>query len=77
VKRPQTLESAKEIIDQLKGKNVTVRCNRGRNRINSYSGTLSEVYSNVFVVTLYNELFDRLSCSYNEVVCGEISVKER
>ncbi len=76
MKRPATIDSAREEVKNLLGKFVSVRLNRGRNRIKNYTGVLSEAHSNVFVITLYNDLFDRLSCSYTDVVCGEIVLKE-
>ncbi|MCM1043805.1 MAG: Veg family protein [Corallococcus sp.] len=76
MKRPQTLESAKQTVESLLGKEVSVRLNRGRNKVHNYKGMLTEVYSNVFVVNLFDAVIDRISCSYADVVCGEIVLKE-
>ena len=70
------IDQAKQIIDKLVGRKVTVKQNRGRNRIKHYVGTLDEVYENIFVVHLENDLMDRLSCAYSDLICGEISLKE-
>ena len=55
---------------------MTLRVNKGRNRVHMYNGKVSEVHANVFVVQLFDDLFDRLSCSYVDVVCGEVRIKE-
>ena len=70
------VEEAKTMVEQLLGRNVDVRLNRGRNKIKHYAGVVAETHSNVFVIELSNEIFDRISCSYVDVVCGEIALKE-
>ena len=71
------VDDAKNLVEQLLGHNVDVRLNRGRNKIKHYAGVVSEAHSNVFVIQLTNEIFDRISCSYVDVVCGEIVLKDR
>ena len=62
------------MVEQLLGRSVDVRLNRGRNKIKHYAGVVSEAQSNVFVIELTNEIFDRISCSYVDVVCGDIAL---
>lgn len=69
-----TVEQAKQMITALKGQNVVVKLNKGRNRIKRCKGRVVEVHSNVFVVQLLEDIFDRISCSYVDVVCGEVSL---
>ena len=71
------VEDAKNMVEQLLGHSVDVRLNRGRNKIKHYAGVVAEAPSNVFVIQLTNEIFDRISCSYVDVVCGEIALKDR
>lgn len=71
-----SIDQAKAQVYELLGHNVAVRHNKGRNRIARYEGKVSEAHPNVFVIELYGELFDRISCSYSDVVCGEIALKE-
>ena len=71
------VEDAKNMVEQLLGHSVDVRLNRGRNKIKHYAGVVAEAHSNVFVIRLTNEIFDRISCSYVDVVCGEIALKDR
>lgn len=74
MKKKTTLDEAKQLVQALLGKTVNLRLNKGRNRIEHHKGIVSETHSNVFVVSLTNELFDRISCSYADVVCGEIKL---
>lgn len=69
-----TVEQAKQMVTALKGKNVVVKLNKGRNRIKRCKGKVVEVHSNVFVVQLLEDIFDRISCSYVDVICGEVSL---
>lgn len=68
-----SIEQARETVEKLLGQKVNVRYNKGRNKICHYKGQISEAHSNVFVITVYDEIFDRLSCSYTDVLCGEVS----
>ena len=58
------LDVIKEKIKELKGKDLKIRLNKGRNKIQFFNGKIDEVYSSVFVVQIYDSFFDRLSCTY-------------
>ena len=75
MKKHLDVDEAKNMVEQLLGRSVDVRLNRGRNKIKHYAGVVSEAHSNVFVIELTNEIFDRISCSYVDVVCGDIVLK--
>lgn len=78
MKKGANLEDVKAKVNALKGKAVCVRLNRGRNRVKNYRGVLSEVHGNVFVVTLTGAaVMDRISCSYTDMLCGEVTVAEQ
>ena len=77
MKRAMSIAEAKMQVERLVGRKVAVRHNKGRNRIKRYSGVVTETHPNVFVIKLNNELFDHISCSYSDVVCGEIMLKEQ
>ncbi|HRX14433.1 MAG TPA: Veg family protein [Eubacteriales bacterium] len=70
------IDKARQTVEDYFGKEVAIRYNKGRNRICHYKGKITQMYDNIFVVTIYNEIFDRLSCSYSDIVCGEIAFKE-
>ena len=76
MKKSLNVEDAKNIVQSLLGCSVDVKLNRGRNKIKHYKGVVSEAHSNVFVINLTNDIFDRISCSYIDLVCGEIALKE-
>lgn len=75
MKKKLNLDDAKAIVQQLLGQSVAVRLNRGRNKIKNYTGVLSEAHSNVFVIELADDIFDRISCSYIDLVCGELVIR--
>lgn len=74
MKKFSDVNVAKERVKQLLGQRVVVKLNRGRNKVRSYRGVVREAHSNVFVVELSGELFDRISCSYTDMLCGEVSL---
>ena len=76
MKKSLNVEDAKTMVQGLLGRNVDVKLNRGRNKIKHYKGVISEAHSNVFIINLTNDIFDRISCSYIDLVCGEIALKE-
>lgn len=71
------VDGAKQLVLNMLGRSVDVRLNRGRNKIKHYKGVISEAHSNVFVIKLTEDIFDRISCSYIDLVCGEIALKEQ
>lgn len=77
MKKVINLDVAKQKVAYLLGKPVTVKLNKGRNKVKNYRGVVQEAHSNVFVVELTNELFDRISCSYTDMLCGEVSLFEQ
>ena len=75
MKKAITIDSAKSYVESLIGQNVDVKVNRGRNKIKRYKGIVSEAHPNVFVVKLDNDLFDRISCTYTDILCGQIHIE--
>lgn len=74
MKKSVTLDSAKSYVEGLVGVKVDLKVNRGRNKIKRYKGVVSEAHPNVFVVKLDNDLFDRISCTYTDILCGSIII---
>ena len=77
--RKATLKMA-EIIDQIKqmkGKKVDMEVNRGRKRIEKYIGVIETVYPSLFTVNINTpENTGLQSYSFNEVLCGDVVIKE-
>lgn len=70
-----SLETIKNRINELKGKEVKIRLNKGRNKIRFLKGKIDETYSSVFVIKIFDDVFDRLSCTYQDVLCGDVRFK--
>ncbi len=74
-KQTVSLDLIRTKIEEIKGKDVKIRLNKGRNRIQFLKGKIDETYSSVFVVKIYDDIFDRLSCTYQDVLCGDVRFK--
>ena len=77
MKKSLDIDGAKQLVNNMLGRSVDVKLNRGRNKIKHYKGVISEAHSNVFIIKLTDDIFDRISCSYIDLVCGEIALKEQ
>ncbi len=75
IKKVCNIDLVKEKIKQLKGKDLKIRLNKGRNKIQFFKGKIEEIYSSVFVVQIYDGVFDRLSCTYQDVLCGDVKFR--
>ena len=75
IKKVCNIDVVKEKIQQLKGKDLKIRLNKGRNKIQFFKGKIDETYSSVFVVQIYDSVFDRLSCTYQDVLCGDVKFR--
>ncbi len=74
MKSTADINSAKLLVQKLLGKPVRLKLNKGRNKVKNFQGVVCEAHQNVFVVQLQNALFDRISCSYVDVLCGEVAL---
>lgn len=75
MKKSITIDSAKSYVESLVGQNVDIKVNRGRNKIKRYKGIVSEAHPNVFIVKLNDDIFDRISCTYTDILCGQIHIE--
>ena len=74
-KMPNTVESIKQKILQLKGKEVNLHINRGRRKVSSYRARIEDVYSSVFTVkSCPLDLGSIFTYSYNDILCGEVKI---
>ena len=79
-KSTENLEKIVQCIGEMKGVPLRMRINRGRNRFETYSGCIAEVYPSVFIfhVNKSDKMFEGarvLSCNYQDVLCGNIRFK--
>lgn len=71
----RSLAGAKEMIENLKGKNIKLKVNKGRNKIVHLTATIDEVYPSMFVISPTSKVeLDRRSYSYSDILCGDIVV---
>ena len=76
MKKALDVDGAKQFVYDMLGRCVDVKLNRGRNKIKHYKGVISEAHSNIFIIKLTDDIFDRISCSYIDLVCGEIGLTQ-
>ena len=68
------LEEVKQQVLSLKGKQIKMEVNKGRNRIVKLMGVIDQVYPSMFIIKPSEKVeLDRTSYSYNDVLCGDIS----
>ena len=67
------LDNIKRVILDNKGKRVEIIYNGSRNRIESYSGIIVEIYSSLFIIRLDTGL--NKSFSYADLLTGVVNIK--
>ena len=77
MKNISNLAEVKNKINSLKGQNIRLKINKGRNKIVSLTAIIDQVYPSMFIInpTCVVDL-DRKSYSYNDVLCGDIKLLE-
>ena len=80
-KKTQSIEAIKAKIHSMLGKDINMSVCRGRKRVSKYAGTIENTFPSVFIVRLKSKEKDTeripcLSYSYNDVLCGEVSIDE-
>ena len=74
LKKTSALEEIKNKVLLLKGRNVEIEVNKGRNRIVKLYAIIDQVYPSMFVIKPTQKVdLDRVSFSYNDVLCGDIN----
>lgn len=72
------LTDVKKRISLIKGKNIDVYINRGRKKIDNYSGIIENTYPSVFTIKIFNdEKLKNVTCSYSDVLCGDVKIEEK
>ena len=67
------IESIKRQISDIKDREVTFRLNKGRNRFITLTGKVNSTYPSIFTIeTKTNDGMDIISCSYSDVLTGNI-----
>lgn len=73
-----SLIDVKKQISLIKGKNIDVYINRGRKKIDNYSGIIENTYPSVFTIKIFNDnKLKNVTCSYSDVLCGDVKIEEK
>ena len=69
------LDEIKTKLNNYVGKSVLIKYNLGRNKYEEYEAKIKELYNNVFLVELENNINKELkSFSYNDVITKTIKI---
>ena len=72
-----SIEEAKRHIHSLRGIALKISVNKGRKRILRYDGRIADVYPSVFTLQISDDKnINMLSCSYSDLICGDIELKK-
>lgn len=75
-KQNKSLEEIRNKIEELKGKQLVVVVNKGRNRFVTLDASIDKVYPSMFMIKAECQTdLDRLTYSYSDVLCGDIKFK--
>lgn len=75
-KKPANIDEIKRKILELKGQVVDLHINRGRRKVSNYRARIEDVYSSVFTVrSAMPQAENVYTYSYNDVLCGEVKIK--
>ena len=78
MKNLETINDVKEKVNSLKGRNISLEVNKGRNKIVSLTAIIDQVYPSMFVISPTCRVdLDRKSYSYNDVLCGDVKFVEK
>ena len=68
----------KNKIALIKGKDINVSINRGRKKIDNYTGIIEKTYPSVFTIKIFDDdNLKNVTCSYSDVLCGDVKIKEK
>lgn len=73
-----TINSIKDAVKKLSGKDVTVKLNLGRNKFVTFPAVVSGVYPSLFTVSPFDKNFlGKTAYSYSEILCGRVKISEK
>lgn len=71
-RRAVNIQEVKRKIEMLRGKNLSLAVNKGRNRITKLNGQIVDLFPSVF--TFRASAGDLVSFSYSDIICGDIQI---
>ena len=73
-------KSIEEIISSIKdleGQAISMQVSRGRKRIEKLVGKIEKIYPSLFIVDVGEKhIPSKISCSFSEVMCGDVKIKK-
>ena len=73
----ETIESVRDKIAKLVGKDIVFYVNKGRKKFVSFDGKVTAIYPSVFTISAPQELEKERSFSYTEVLCGNVKFTKK
>lgn len=70
-RRAVNIQEVKRKIEGLKGKNLSLAVNKGRNQIVRMDGQIVDLFPYVFT---FRSGEDLVSFSYSDIICGDIRI---
>ena len=73
-----SINSIKEAVKSLSGKNVTVKLNLGRNKYVTFPAVVNGIYPSLFFFFSFDKNFlGKTAYSYSEILCGRVKIQEK
>lgn len=69
-----TIENIRKELEEHLGKEVTIKYNMGRNKVEQYHVVIKELYNYVFLVELDNKVNEVKSFSYSDIITKTIKI---
>lgn len=69
-----TIENIRKELEEHIGKEVTIKYNMGRNKVEQYHVVIKELYNYVFLVELDNNVNEVKSFSYSDIITNTIKI---
>lgn len=69
-----TIENIRKELGNHIGKNVVIKYNLGRNKVEKYHVKIKELYNYVFLVELNNDFNEVKSFSYSDIITKTIKI---
>ncbi len=70
-----TIEKVKNEIENIKGKQISIKYSLGRNKYETYKATIEETYDYIFLVKLNREIYPEIkSFKYSDVITKIIKI---
>lgn len=69
-----TIENIRKELGNHIGKNVVIKYNLGRNKVEKYHVKIKELYNYVFLVELNNNFNEVKSFSYSDIITKTIKI---